>query len=267
MKTKNILWMLLTLTLPALVGCQMLKNRKPQSAGSTAYCSNCLVEKIDKDVKELRDTIQNSNPRQVKYQSAKTPVPVRSAVVFNKEGKPVCRVDLLKHPNLIPNFAKPAEQMVYQASKSKRGLASVEEDSELPPCTDKYFSLLKKVATNNVVLNSDKSHIRKTGLAKKAIITTVCILGAFALDNHETFIDEVIVGTTGVGSTILSKKVLEPKIPVLADRWRFDVIGGRKDKHRLKLNKVLMGNMMAKAGALSSLCYIGASVADAVGFY
>lgn len=149
--------MLLTLTLPVLMGCQMLKNRKPQSAGSNAYCSDCLVKDIDEDVAKLRDTLQQSNPN---YPTVKTPVPVRSAVVFNKDGKPICRVDLIKHPSLVPSFAKPAEQMVYQLNKSNRGLAATEsEESDLPFCTDKHLKFLKHVAKNNVVINSDKPHV------------------------------------------------------------------------------------------------------------
>ena len=164
----------LSLLLPSLVGCQMLKNRKPQSAGSNAYCSDCLVKDIDEDVAKLRDTLQQSNPN---YQTVKTPIPVRSAVVFNKDGKPVCRVDLLNHPDLVPNFAKPAEQMVHQTNKSKRKLASTKsEETDLPPCSDKHLSLLKKVATNNIVVNSDKSHIHKTGWGK--IATDISAAGA-----------------------------------------------------------------------------------------
>lgn len=46
--------MLLTLTLPVLMGCQMLNNRKPQSAGFRGYCSDCLIKGVAKEVENLR---------------------------------------------------------------------------------------------------------------------------------------------------------------------------------------------------------------------
>ena len=53
----------LPLLLLMLVGCQMLQktNRKPQSAGSTAYCSNCLVKNVDKNLQELQKALQVNN--------------------------------------------------------------------------------------------------------------------------------------------------------------------------------------------------------------
>ena len=69
MKIKYILWMLLTLTLPVLMGCQMLKNRKPQSAGFGRYCSNCLVKNLDKNVEKLRKALQTIKPKLVSHKS------------------------------------------------------------------------------------------------------------------------------------------------------------------------------------------------------
>ena len=60
MKIKNILCILLTLTLPILMGCQMLKNRKPQSAGFRGYCSNCLLENMDKDIEQLKKVMHKT---------------------------------------------------------------------------------------------------------------------------------------------------------------------------------------------------------------
>ena len=179
MKMRILLIVCFILLLPAIVSCQMLKNRKPQLAGFGGYCSNCLVKNLDEDVEKLQNAIQESNSKLVKYQAVKTPVPVRFATVFNKDGKPVCRVDLLNYPELMPNFAKPSvDKTTYQASKSKRGLASVEEDSELPPCTDKYLNQLKQIAKNNVVINSDKSPIHKTSWKRDLSIGGVaCVLG------------------------------------------------------------------------------------------
>ncbi len=64
MKIKNYLLLIyLPLLILLLAGCQMLQktNRKPQSAGSTAYCSNCLVKNVDKNLQELQKALQVNN--------------------------------------------------------------------------------------------------------------------------------------------------------------------------------------------------------------
>lgn len=93
--------------------------------------------------------------------------------MFNKDGKPVCRADLLKHPKLVPNFAKPStDKMVHQTNQTKRKLASTKFN--LPSCPNKYLTLLKKTATKNVLINGDKPPIHKTGF----ILPIACITGA-----------------------------------------------------------------------------------------
>ncbi len=265
MKIKHVLWILFTLTLPVLMGCQMLKNRKPQSAGSTAYCSNCLVEKIDKDIDKLRKTIQESNPKLVKYPAVKTPVPVRFATVFNKDGKPICRVNLLKYPALMPNFAKPVEQMVYQANESKRGLASTEEGSELPPCTDKYLHLLTTVAKNNVVLNSDKPPIHKAGLKENVVAGVAgCILGSVTslatdIDTKIGVISSTFAGSGFLGVALgnsaeerLTIQELEKKRP-----W---INRNKQNKLKEQISKLKKNRPVHSAMAGASFCYLGAEV-------
>lgn len=65
MKIKILLVISLSLLLSMMAGCQMLKNRKPQSVGSAAFCTNCLVKSLgDKSAEQLRDTV-----RLVKHQT------------------------------------------------------------------------------------------------------------------------------------------------------------------------------------------------------
>ena len=59
------------LLLPIMCACQLLTNRRPQSAGSSVYCPDCLVSKIDKDVAIIKQTIENTNPGQVRSQMCK----------------------------------------------------------------------------------------------------------------------------------------------------------------------------------------------------
>ncbi len=46
----------------------MLKNRKPQAAGSTAFCSNCSVEN-DNDIDQIKKVMQKKNTRLVNNQA------------------------------------------------------------------------------------------------------------------------------------------------------------------------------------------------------
>ena len=242
----------------------MLKNRKPQSAGSTAYCSNCLVEKIDKDVKELRDTIQNSNPRQVKYQSAKTPVPVRFATIFNKDEKPVCRVDLLKHPNLMPNFAKPTQQMVHQENQSKRELASTEsEEPDLPPCSDKYLSILKKVAKNNVVLNSDKPFVHKVDLRTKLIaLVAGCTvgLGTSLTTDVDPRIGAITSGSAAIGSSVMALSEAGEEMRTFQKLNQPGINQNEQNKLIKKANKLKKNRLFQSAIYGSAVCYLGTEI-------
>ena len=265
MKIKNTLWILFTLTLLMLTGCQMLKNRKPQSAGSTAYCSNCLVEKIDTDIDKLQRTIQQSNPSLVKYQAVKTPIEVRSVVVFDKNGDPVCHVDLLKHPDLIPDFAQPiSDKTVYQTNKSQRNLASVESD--LPPCTDKYLRSLKKIATNNVIVNGAKPYKHKTSFGK--YIIAPCALGIATSATPRIMkkkgIIETEISTTnkmigagaafGTGAIMSALSTLE--VDYLTRR------GAPEEQITKHVNRFAKGLVIATA----AVCYVGTEISMAI-FY
>ncbi len=106
-------------------------------------------------------------------------VEVRSAVIFNKNGEPVCRVDLLNYPDLIPNFAKlSTDKTAYQARSFQKELDSgLQQGIDLQPCADKYLVRLKEVATSNVVVNSETSHIHKTGWGRAAGVAAACATG------------------------------------------------------------------------------------------
>ena len=269
----NLKMLLITcLVLPVLISCQMLKNRKPQSTGSTAYCSNCLMEEVDSDIKDLKKIIKVSNPQLAKNQVVKTPVPVRSAVVFNKEGNPVCRVDFSEYPDLVPSaLQKPvSDNLVHYTKKHKRGLASVEND--LPECSGKYLSMLKKIAIDNVVVNSDdKSHIHKTGAATtgRAVIgASICFLSGgipFFMDKEKSYptAGTAIAGTTGVvssGSAVHQSRKLKKAVVVIEDI----LSKGWRKKHYDKLSKVQRNKLLSLAVAIGSFCYLGAEGSIAV---
>lgn len=63
MKVKLLLTTSLLLILSTLVSCQMLKNRKPQSAGSNALCSDCLMEKLDEDIEKIKNAMEKAKPK------------------------------------------------------------------------------------------------------------------------------------------------------------------------------------------------------------
>ena len=106
-------------------------------------------------------------------------VEVRSAVIFNKNGEPVCRVDLLNYPDLIPNFAQfSADKTTYQARNFQKELDfELQEGIDLPACADKYLVRLKEIATSNIVVNSEASHIHKTGWGRAAGVAAACATG------------------------------------------------------------------------------------------
>lgn len=274
MKVKNsILVLFLSLVLLGFTGCQMFKtNRKPQSAGSNALCSDCLIDDIDKGIARLQDALRKSNQKQVKYPTVKTPVFVRSAVVVNKEGKPVCRVDLLKHPALMPSFAEPtSNNMVYQTSKSKRKLASAKsEESDLPPCPDKYLGLLKKTAKNNFVVNSNKSHIHKSSV-KNITTGAVCLLGASA-----NFVDSILskdndfavafMGLMAVGAEAESNRLSQELVKTetrLQKKW---ITGSANEildlSEKMKMERIK--KFLTRAAAVMGACYLGTEAVTVV---
>lgn len=164
-------WLLVS----TLISCQTLKkvNRKPQLAGFRGYCSNCLLKDLDKDVHQLRGAIKQSHPSVVHNQGDETFISVRSAVVFDKEGKSVCHIDLLKHTQLVPSFAKlSANKIVHRVANNKfqRRLASVEEKSTLPTCTTQYLGLLKRTAKHGMIVDGDKSPIHKVNIGPDVVI-------------------------------------------------------------------------------------------------
>ena len=279
MKIKILQGLCLSLLLSVLISCSMLKNRKPQSAGSTAYCSNCLVEEIDKDMAELRDTVQKASAHFVKNEAVKTPVEVRSVVVFDNDGKPVCSVDLSKHPELVPSFAKPSsDKMVHQASKSKRGLASVDDEFEsLPPCTSKYLSELKKVAKNSVVINGDKSYMHKTSIRILGEVGAACAVGGSAGiyvnkkyaqgDMTPDSAKKGIISATGtmgvsmpmaVASDFRIDKLTRQLEKELPDMGHPFINEGKKINKKIdRLKKIKRGGIM---GVSASACYVVGSL-------
>ncbi len=228
-------------------------------SGSNAYCSDCLVKDIDEDVAKLRDTLQKSNPN---YQTVKTPIPIRFATVFNKEGKPVCRVDLLKHPDLMPNFAKPAEQMVYQASKSKRKLASVAEEDVLPFCPDQHLSQLKKIAKNNIVINSDKPFVHKASLQTYLIAGgAVCVLGGTAsrIIKLEQVMEAIFSSLSGVGFS--GSAAIEHSSIKSYNARPFDRMSKNIQKEVQKnIIQAKKSRLISLAAAIGSFCYAGTEI-------
>ncbi len=276
MKIKRLLCLTyLLLLLPVLISCQMFSaqkiQRKPQSAGFGGYCSTCLVGRLDEDLKELKNTIQKSNPNN--HPPVKTPIEARSAVVLDKNGDVICRVDFMEHPDLVPNFAKPITQkMVYQKIiRSQRRPASVANESDLPPCTGKYLSQLKKVAKKNVVINGNESYIHKVKLKKNlAAGAAACFIGAssaYAIRATENTTDDNIMDTAIIGGVVggyVIKKIPEKVKDKIRNMYhtfqssRFSVTD--------TLTKRLPGadkidrQMAKKAVKIGAFCYIGTEI-------
>ena len=268
--------------LSVLISCQTLGNRRPQSAGFGGYCPTCITQNIDKDLAKLQSTLQKAS---------KQPPKVRYATIFNKEGKAICRVDLLKHPSLVPNFAKTKKHIVHQAKKFKRGLAS--EKSELPPCPQAYLNRLKQAANNNILINNT-SHIHKTSMGVVAGLITACALGTLASttssyskanekpDAKSNAVGPTATATVAVGGTIAASgtytltKTMKPFMDIMSKKDPFvptsDALKNyakkrselsQWDKIKSQANKIPSGGiskrwMLATTAAIvGSLCYLG----------
>lgn len=265
------------LLLSVLAGCQILKktNRTPQSAGFRGYCSDCLLKGLDKGIDQLRKTMQQANPQLVKDAVVKTPVPLRSAVIMNKKGKPVCRVDLLKHPELMPSFAKPRpSQIVHQARKTQRGLASVAKKDDLPPCPDKYFSQIRKIAKNNVVVNGDKSHIRKVtwpvaiaicglGISGYAGVNALTEKDVISEDSYGTISDTVGVGVLVTeGQNIYYKRKIKKLKKLIPEDLKTP--DDKQKRIMQRIGKATKSKIASAARVVGTFCYTMAEVTHLV---
>ena len=167
-KQKTKMLLLLPIALFTLTACQSF-SRKLQSASFGGYCPECLVNNIDEDIAELNNLIKL--PKSIS---------MNQVIIFDKEGKPVCTVDLRKHPDLVPNFGKlNKKEIVQNKTNTNRQPASLEE-FKLPPCSKEYLAQLKKVTKSNATINGKKSHIHKTGGLKAATVGISCLVGVGA---------------------------------------------------------------------------------------
>ena len=207
------------------------------------------------------------------YQSAET-IQVNFAIVLGEEGTPVCYVDLMKHPHLVPNFATLSTKTTTDpVDESQQKTTAVTQKRNFPPCTDRYLNHLKELATNNIVLNSDKSHIHKSAW-QYGVMGVFCVLGIssyFAMSNNEENTSYptnkgAVAAIVGAGSAVSSAHFsyqFEQIRKHIRDDWPEDPI--KKDRNISKLvTKLgrLHGNMMFSMAMMTgSICY---TVTDAV---
>ena len=80
----------------------------------------------------------------------------------------------------MPNFAQLSTRKIDdQTNQLQRKSIPITEELGFPSCTNKYLNQLKKIATDNIIVNDDLSHIYKTNLKKDVVIGLAsCALGA-----------------------------------------------------------------------------------------
>ena len=242
-----------------LLACQTV-NRKPQAASFGGYCPECLIKNIDLDLANLQNTIQKTKP-----QNRQEKVPVRYVTVLDKSGKPVCRVNLQQHPDLVPSFAKLEKPQMVEHKKFKRSLASVGTGFKLPNCNAKYLNQLKKIAKNNVVVNGNQA----TKVAWPLIAAggvAACALGisaSKAMSNVTRDMDFV--------TSFAAYAAIEGRSAQLALRLKqqFKVIKGLVKAGNLKtaapiqkLSHAFKHPLTAMAGIVGSACFIGTEIVD-----
>ena len=189
-------------------GCVLLNSpghyRRPQSAGFREHCEKCLLQSLDSDLGVLHSTL-----KQVKTSKTKKTGPVRSVVAINEKGEQVCKVDLLKHPGLVPDFAKlRKKKFAYQQKSSDRRPASLTE--ELPECSPEYLNVLRKMAHNNVVVNGSHPYKKKASWQKPVAACSVGILTAWVSPNHHAGI--AAAGTVSTASAIVGVHQIKASI-------------------------------------------------------
>ena len=257
MKIKNLLFLLLLFGLP---GCETVSyKRKPQSAGFREYCANCILP-ADKDLKLLQDTIKKAHSgwgKPVIHKAgggAKNKVLVRSVVVLDKDKKPLCRVDLLKHPDLVPDFATlHKKKFAYHTNKPARHPASLKKD--LPDCEAKYLKTIRRAKQSRVLGASSYKH--KTGYVTWA---GSCLFGtvlSYFTPHHEalgTTTDMVAVGAAIVTGNKINQVVKEG-VDTLAQKPIAHSIDVDNLKARIKAK--VPSYKAALATSLGTFCYVG----------
>ncbi len=203
------------------------------------------------------------------YQSQIAQKPrVRFAITLDKNGDPICQVDLAEYPELVPNFAQlNTTNTAEQAHQLQQEPASIIEGIDLPPCAGEYLNRLKHIAENNIVLNSDKPPIHKAGWKKNVVAGVAgCILGtgATTLGTDMNPIIEIGSLITGLSSSSIAlTESVEAKITTQKlEKTKKQPWINRNKQNKLKeeISKLKKYRPVQLAIAGVSLCYLGTGV-------
>ena len=198
------------------------------------------------------------------------PVGVRSAIVLDENGSPVCHADLQEHPQLVPDFARlNLNSTVDPVNSLREKLASSRKESNLPPCTGEYLNQLEEVAINGVVVSHDKSHIHKASLQKDgAIGIAACLLGGGAgyYVGQNKNIDLETKGISTVASIIplsistLGMPHLYDKIREFTEQLDKAMSSNQKQEIQKKISRYNKGYLTSVATSAGSACYVVGNV-------
>ncbi len=216
-----------------------------------------------------------ANNEILQYSADKTRIPVRSAIVLDKKGTPVCHIDLINHPDLVPNFAKLSNTKTsHPTNEFDQEISSIARQLDLPSCPDQYLNQLRQVAKNNIVLNNnDKSHIHKSAWKYVAGGFAVCALGAGSrhamTDNEHTSYPTnkgataAVVGASSAVSSAHFSYQFEQVRKHIRDDWPEDSIERNRKINKLvtKLGRLHGNILFSMATMIGSICY---TVTDAV---
>ncbi len=166
---------------------------------------------------------------------AEMTVPVNSAVVLDKSGKIVCLVNLLKHSDLVPNFATLSTKIIADlTSEPQQKTTTITQKLNFSPCTDEYLTHLKYIATNNIVPNSGRSPIHKSswsGYVTSGVAVCTSGVGIYLAMNdtkNTPTAGAVASANMSIGFFLLSNgsyketKILEKKLSTTFDKLLYD---------------------------------------------
>lgn len=193
-------------------------------------------------------------------------VEVRFATVLDATGNPICQLDLLEYPDLVPSFAVlSTEEVTNINSQSQQNMSTATQELQLPSCTDKYLNLLKEVAINNTVLNSDKPPIHKASWKIPAVLAA-CLIGQVSSQviNIDQGIETGLSSLSGIVSSVFTSaehiNIKEANKELELTKKYPNLYSERRKRLQESIGKLKKSRLTKLAIAIGSFCYAGTEI-------
>ena len=268
MKTKIIIllcvWLLSS-------GCRLwtalpVVHRRPQSiAGFRTHCADCVLQGriVDHDIKALQQTIQDVGKGP--YSEKDKKIQARFVVVVDQTGRRVCRLDLFKHPGLVPPFVKTKAHRLAKRRPplAPRKPASLSDKDHLPYCKGDALSYVKKITKNHKLLDRPL-YQQKTGWVSKTLgMVASCAVGIGAAiqteeARHGAVLESALVGMAGTVSVAASISATDTNKTVDSLKKSFHAASSKDALRQIaqKMAKKKNQLVIALATTMGTACYL-----------